>query len=282
MIRLIKVDLQRVLRDKLIWIACVIAVFFAVSTPLTYFLLFEVLGDALGDVGEMSEMLSGMGVSISAKSQFFTSFSLINNFGLIFPVLLAIVFSKDFGQGTMRNKIISGHSRNTVFFSAYTSCLITTLAVMLAQATLTMLVALIFFPFQDTPFFFTDLGYVLLSVLFECVLYAYVSAIVVAICMAVKNAGIAAVLTLAVILVAGMATSMLQMGEMLLGTMMTPTLSRVFDALQRIDVFGYSNLIGQGITYTVGEALCFGLLPLVGCASVLSLGAYVFRKSNLK
>lgn len=279
MIRLIQVDLRRVCRDKLFLIACILATVFAVSTPLLYFVLFEVMGSSLG---ETEEMLASVGVFITAKSQFFTSFSLMNNFGLIFPILLAIIFSKDFGHGTVRNKIIGGHSRTAIFLSAYFTCLIVTLVVMLAQAVLTMLVALLFFPFQDTQFFITDIGYLLLSVFFECVLYAFIAALVVTVCMTVKNAGLSAVLFLAVIMITSTVTTIVQTGTMLPSSILTPTVVRILDVLRKVDVFGYSNLIGQGVTYRLIDAFCYGTVPLVAAAALLAFGIWRFRRSDLK
>jgi hypothetical protein len=96
---LLKADFKRVFKDKLLIVMGILAVVFALITPLLYALLFS----------GANEMVAGMvGGIVSAKSNFFASFSVGNNLGLIAPVLLAIVLCKDFSFGTVRNKIIAG------------------------------------------------------------------------------------------------------------------------------------------------------------------------------
>ena len=66
---LMKVDFRRMLKDRLLIVMGILAVVFALITPLLYALLFT-------DEGMASDpMFTGM---ISAKSQFFQSFSIGN------------------------------------------------------------------------------------------------------------------------------------------------------------------------------------------------------------
>ena len=99
---LFRADLKRVLKDKLLMVMGILAVVFALITPLLYAAIFS-SGGLLDD-----PMFSSL---VSAKGQFFQSFSMTNNLGLIAPVLLAIVLCKDFSFGTVRNKIIAGKRR---------------------------------------------------------------------------------------------------------------------------------------------------------------------------
>ena len=82
MINLLKADLRRVLKDRLLIVLGIIAVGFAIVTPLLYVVLFNGVGMA------DDPMISGL---ISGKAQFFSSFSMGNNLGLIAPVLIAII-----------------------------------------------------------------------------------------------------------------------------------------------------------------------------------------------
>ena len=104
MANLLKVDFKRVLKDQLFMVICIVAGAFALITPLLYVALFGSLE------GEMEQMLSMMGITIDAKTMFFQTFSLSNNSGLAIPILLSVILTKDFSQGTVRNKIISGYS----------------------------------------------------------------------------------------------------------------------------------------------------------------------------
>ena len=116
MIDLLKTDLKRAVKDKLFIVICIIAGAFAIITPLLYKVIFVVLKFDEEAMQEL-EML-GMGI-MNAKSIFFSSFSLGNNFGLILPIFVAIILCKDFSNGTIRNKIICGKSRTSIYFSLF-------------------------------------------------------------------------------------------------------------------------------------------------------------------
>ena len=109
MLRLLKTDLLRVIKDKLFIVVCILCVGFALFTPTIYKLLELLLTEDEADIL--------FGSLFQAKDIFYASFSLTNNFGLILPILLSIIICKDFTYGTVRNKIICGHSRTNVFFS---------------------------------------------------------------------------------------------------------------------------------------------------------------------
>ena len=83
---LLKSDFKRVLKDKLLIVMGILAVAFAIITPLLYALIISGIGYSDNDMA-----MGALSVSFTAKSQFFSSFSLGNNLGLIVPVLLAIV-----------------------------------------------------------------------------------------------------------------------------------------------------------------------------------------------
>ena len=99
---LLKADFKRVLKDKLLLVMGILAVVFAAFTPLLYAVMFSSM--EMVDDPMVSSLISG-------KMQFFASFSMGNNLGLIAPVLLGIALCKDFSFGTVRNKIIAGKSR---------------------------------------------------------------------------------------------------------------------------------------------------------------------------
>ena len=147
MIDLLKTDLKRAVKDKMFIVLCIIGGAFAVITPILYKVIFVLLGI---DEEAMQEFeVLGMGFA-SAKSVFFSAFSLSNNFGLILPVLVAIILCKDFSHGTIRNKIICGKSRTSIYFSLLITCVILICSFILAHALLTLFISLIFFDYQST------------------------------------------------------------------------------------------------------------------------------------
>lgn len=280
MLKLLRVDFRRVLKDRLFMIVCIIAGAFALVTPLLYTLIYQSIGGSPEEITEAMEML---GMSINAKSMFFSSFSLGNNVGLILPVLLAIILCKDFSQGTVRNKIISGSSRTSVFFSMYTVCYCVLFGVILLHALLTLLFSLLFFPYQATPFAASDLGYFLLSLLLEVLLYAFVTALLSYLCANAKNVGIAIVLYVSIVMIMTIVTSILQVAEMVLVTEPDgQSTLKVIEFLQSINVFNFGTVIGTGTAYSIKTLLCCIFTPLVCTAGILGLGVLKFKRKDLK
>ena len=279
MLELLKVDFKRVLRDKLFLVVCILSGVFALTTPLLYLLIFKLAG--AGDLAK----LALLGVSVNGKSQFFDFFSLANNLGLIAPVLLAVALCKDFSHGTVRNKIIAGKSRSEIFLSMLTVCFAVMFGIMLAGAVLTLLVSLIFFPFQDSDFVASDVGYFLLSLLFEAVLYLFVSALVCFLCAATKNVGLVIVFYIAISMGMTFVTSILQIGELMIvsGVFKTPeAVRKIIVFLQDINVFNFAMVIGKGVEYGTLDVLCCILSPLIGGVGFTAWGIAAFNRKDLK
>lgn len=276
MINLLKADFKRVLKDKLLLVVCILAVVFAFITPLLYRLL---LGDTLADPA-----LEAMGLSIvSAKSQFFGAFSLGNNLGLVIPIFLGIILCKDFSHGTVRNKIISGKSRTSVFFSMYIVCAVAMWVVALIHAFLTLGISLIFFDYQATEFTSADLIYFFESLTFEFLVYLCVAAIVSFLCVAMKNAGLVIVVYVAIMFGLTMIAAVFQVIIAFLGMRDGDnTLIMFLEFLQRINIFNSATVIGMGTSYELKDILYLTLSPVIGIAGFLGFGTLIFGKKDLK
>ena len=281
MLKLLKVDFKRVFKDKLFLVMCILAVVFAAVTPLLYVAIFGSLGV---DTDEMSEALEAMGMAINAKSMFFQSFSLGNNLGLILPVLLSIILCKDFSHGTVRNKIIGGNSRTSIFMSMYSVCFCVLFGVMVLHALLTMLISLIFFPYQSTAFVASDIGYFLLSLLFEALLYAFVSALVSFLCACTKNMGLAIVGYVAIVMIMSVVTSILQFGALMVPVADggDSTILKAIEFLQDINVFNFATVVGVGTKYSVREILCCILSPTLSALGLTLFGIFKFKRKDIK
>ena len=157
MIDLLKTDLKRAVKDKLFLVLVIIAAAFAISTPFLY----KIMIFALELDAETQDMLEMLNIGMNAKSMFVGSFSLSNNFGFILPIFVAIILCKDFSHGTIRNKIICGKSRASVYFSMLLTCMILTIGFILFHALLTLLISLTMFDYQSTEFTANDFWYLL-------------------------------------------------------------------------------------------------------------------------
>lgn len=279
MTKLLKCDLLRVIKDRLFWVVCILAAVFALITPLLYAAIYSGI-DAVADGS--SDVLELMGLGMDGKTIFFSAFSLSNNFGLIVPVLLAIILCKDFSYGTVRNKIICGCSRVKIFASMYLTCAVFLVGTVLLNALASLGVGLIFFPYSSQGFG-AEAGYFFASLGLELLVLLFVSALVCFLCVWAKNAGLAVVLYAAAVLVFTMVTSILMVGELALGfAPENEILPKVFEFVRNVNVFGYSTVIGTGTEYSPKTALWCVLSPSVGTAALLGLGALVFGKKDIK
>lgn len=265
-------DLRRIVKDKLLLVVGIIAAVFAVITPLLYWAIFQDM-DALS-----MEML---GVGASAKNLFFTAFNIGNDLGLVAPVLIAVILFKDFSYGTIRNKIISGKSRISIFFSTYVSCLIALFAVTLFYALITLGISLMLFPYQQDPFGWKDAWYLLGSLALELNIYLFASALVTYICVSSKNIGLVLVKYLAIVMGITMVTSILQIALMVAQSEGAETATKILEFVQNINIYNYVMVIGKGTSYETKELLFMIATPLVFTSGLLLLGTSKLKKKDI-
>jgi ABC-type transport system involved in multi-copper enzyme maturation permease subunit len=271
---LLKADLKRALKDKLFLVLCILAGVFAISTPLLYKAIFSVLD--MEELFEMGELLRNQ---FTAKGMFFTSFSPSNNFGMILPILVAIILCKDFSHGTIRNKIICGKSRTKIYFSLFCTCAILMICFILAQALVTLLISLTMFEYQADPFTANDFGYLMASIAFEFVVYLFISALLTFFVVSMKNAGTAIVMYFAVNFVLLIVGSITQTALLLSDS--TSSSYEVLKFFNDANMFT-SLLIGGGASYTGKEVLTILLPNIFLIAVFVFFGWYIFRKKDLK
>ena len=276
MTRLIKADFKKFFKDKLFFVSCILAVIFAVITPLLYVLI----SSSLGDDPMAEELLSGL---VSSKGLFFSAFTVGNDFGLIVPLLIGIVMFKDFSYGTVRNKIISGHSRSSIFLSNYIVCFITLFGITLAYAFLTLGVSLPFFDYQSTPFKLADFWYAIKSLLFEMCIYLFVAAFISLLCVLMKSVGLVIVVYIAVVFGSSLISGIIQgVLFVLTGNPDFELVVNILDTILRINVFNSSSTIGTDTVYIFEDVIYYVIVPLAGALGLIGLGMLRFRRKDLK
>ena len=267
MLDLFRADLKRVLRDRLFLIVCIVAAVFAVTIPMLYW------GIAL--LGDMMEEI-GMYLKLSGRGMFFDAMLPGSNMGLVLPVFLVILLSKDFSWGTVRNKIVCGKTRGQIFLSLFLTSTVVTLGVMLAQAVLSSFIGSLIFGFQRAPFTAADVGYLALSVLFEILLYVMISALVSFLTVVSPNMGVGIVLYVAINLVCTIIGSITSAAYAF-----TREPHILVQILNKANLFT-SGIIGGGTSYTWQEVLYVLVPALLGAAGFGAWGYFVFRKKDLK
>lgn len=274
---LLKADFRRVMKDKLLLVMGILAVAFAVVTPLLYTVILAGL-----DI-DGNDMEIGMLFQFNAKSQFFAAFSLGNNLGLIVPVLIAIVLCKDFSFGTVRNKIIAGNCRRNIFLSLFISCAVVLTAVMLLHAFITLAVSRCFFDYQQTPFTFADFWYFLESLCLEILVLLFVASMLSWLCASMKNVGLVIVLYIAIAFVCILIGTILQTVITVMEFVESDeSVLSVLRFVSRINMFNVSSQIGTGTHYALKDILYIVVPSTVGIVGFLGLGFLKFRKKDLK
>lgn len=111
MLRLFKAFIFKISRDLTFRITLIIGAGIAVFMALLYALL-----DFSVDL-EGVKMLTGQGMLVNSMSP-------VQNYGIAIPVNLITFTCLEFSQGTIRNKIIAGHSKAKIYASLFLSGLI--------------------------------------------------------------------------------------------------------------------------------------------------------------
>ena len=101
---LLKADLFRVIRTKIVYISLIVAV----GLPLFMASVFLLTGMTESEGIEVTKIIYG-------NMLFTGSFSSLLSFSYIFAIFPVIVIMMDFGNGTIRNKIIHGYTRHQIF-----------------------------------------------------------------------------------------------------------------------------------------------------------------------
>ena len=264
---LLKTDLYRIVKDKLFLVLVILAVVFAFITPMANFAILIAFDE------------ENIRLASEAKSLFTSSFGVSGNFGLIAPILLTIILCKDFSHGTIRNKIISGKSRVSIFLSTFITASVIIASIMFAHALCTLGISLCFFQYQATPFTGADFGNLMLTLLFNLCTYILIAGIISFFSVAMKNAGLSVIMYLAVNFFFTIYGGILDIASL----MAIPNTStyNILEFLCISNPFA-SSIFGTATNYT-WKSFVYRLLPTVlGAGGAFGLGFLIFRKKDLK
>ncbi len=271
MVNLLKSDLKRMFKDKLFLITCIIGAGFGILTSLLYYGL-NFLVDSIEE---------GMAM-FYAKDALAASFAPLNNFGFILPIFICIILNKDFSYGTIRNKIISGHSRTNIYLSLLISTSLLMLATILGYTIINFGVSSILLDYSITTTFSKDIGYILLTILFGLIGYILFSALIVFFCTSMKNAGLAIVLYFGISFFLTIAALAFSISIPMIDEKMS-FLKDFLDVLCNLNIFYlFNNIIGYVDAYEVKEILYIVLDVVVFGGLVSMLGILLFNKKDLK
>ncbi len=263
---LLSADFYRIKKDFILLVALILAVAFALMTPVLYSLIGLAAGESFSELEEM-----GMSFSLTGKSVFVSSLSITNNFGLILPVLIGIIVCRDFSAGTVKNKIISGHTKPAVYMSHFISSVAVGTLMFIVYSLLSLALGCLILGYGE-PFDTGELLFILKTLLVGLFVFASINSLAVFFAATTRSTGFTIVLQIsAALLVATLGTLPL----------MIPALPDWFENLMRANPAYQINAIAGGIVEN--DILVISLVSsLAYIALVTVAGMLLFSKADQK
>ncbi len=261
--KLLKADFYRIIKSKLFLIVCIITAVFPVITTLLYLFVTEIM-----KVVETGTQAFNIG-SFAARDLLSDSFLMSSNMGLILPIFITIFIGMDVSNGTLRNKIIAGRSRTSIYISHLISSCTISGVLMLANV-------LIFFGFSSLIFSYghpIDQGE-LVRLLFFFITglftFFFSASISTALSLTIKHTAPAVIITV----VAGMGLSIISSV-----VHMSPDLTNKWLCL----IPSYTNNVFLASGYFPASSFAIGILSYVFFGAVITfIGLRLFNKQDIK
>ncbi len=264
--KLLKADFFRIIRSKLFMIVCILTGAFPFLTAGLYYLVIKIM--------KMPGMnTSGMQVNLlTGRAVVSDSFLLSSNMGLLLPIFITIFICADVSNGTLRNKIIAGRSRTSIYFSHLISSSVISAVLILLEVLLFFGISCLILPGHYGAAIdseeIVNLVYFFITGLFTFIFSAAIST---ALSLMMKHTAPAVIVTV----VAGMGLSLI--GQIL--HVADPALTKKWLCL--IPTYTNSGFLSSGKFETVSFLL--GILSyLVFGVLITVLGLMRFKKADLK
>lgn len=180
MLNLLKTDLKRLLKDKIILIGFLVTCALSLFTVVVFFGIEKILG------GDEESIFAGL---FTGRDTFLGSFSPSSNAGLMIPIFISVALIKDFRYGTVRNKIIAGKSRIAIFMSDYLAGIIFGLIFYITSSLISLLLGSLLLGY-GTKFNLDEFGLIMTSYGYGILNYLVFLSCAVFIAVITKNVGL--------------------------------------------------------------------------------------------
>jgi len=138
-------DLRRIFKGKGIYVLMTLGFIF----PAISALIVQLSGLAANDVAELGDLAAEV---FNPVALYAGSFNPTQNIGLILLIVVGVLISGEFTNNTIRNKIVAGHSKTSLFLSSLVTVLTYVFVVILVNSSFTYLFNSISFGFGLQPF----------------------------------------------------------------------------------------------------------------------------------
>ena len=266
MVNLMKAGFDRVLKDRLFMVMCIIGGVFAAVNPM---------------INKIFSQFDGLvAAQFSPMRTFSSALSIGTLYATVLGFLMIEILFKEFSQGTIRNQIIGGHSRSTVFAAIFAVSAIVQLGMVVLFAALRTAVAMLLLERSGETmavgYALQSVGYHLLTLLFLAALTAWLWAV----CRSMGTISLIYwMVALGTVLVLGLVAGIVAAANQ---QNLDSFWIKLLDGFMKYNPFCYTGEIGTGTSYTTREILRYVLTPVALSAVMLLHGFLCFRKRDLK
>ncbi len=263
-------DLNRVRKDRLFTWIIVLAVVFGLI-PLIAFGISCFKLDA-------TQLALRRG-SVDIKRDVLATMQMNDLLNYLAIIMVAMILHKDFGQGIIRNKLITGKSRVSVMLSMFATALIAIVSIAFTYALVMTGGNLVIRGFKDLAFSREAFWPFLRDLALSLNVFLFVAALVTYICVSSKNGGGVTMKYIATTT----AVSILVMQLAVIGTAVDggAKFHKVLEFIDHINVFGYNARIGMG-SYEKKELAYLIATPPILSGMLLTLGWLKLSKKEIK
>lgn len=260
MLSLLKADFYRMLKSKITIVSLILSIIFPIFVALLYYIISKMpMEGSPEDIEAVSKMFT-------ARSMIGSSFSFTNGIGIIIPIFGAIFVSSDLKNGTLRNKIVIGHDRKSIYLSHLITSIIYFLVIMLIYVSVMTLISCLLFGYgMDVDV--KELAFVLIIGFASYIFAATISTLF---NILIDSTSVAIILTVACCLGLSLLCAILAMIE--------------GDKYQGILYFVplFANTV-MGTTLVTSKLFIEGIISLALFSAInVALGMYIFVKKDLK
>lgn len=263
MIKLMRSSLYKLFRDKTFHIILIIGVVVSVFMPLLYL----IIDSQTGNVGSTC---NGYNLILQSASP-------VQNFGIAIPINLITFIIGEFNYGTIRNKIIAGNKKSSIYLSLFINGLIFSFILLFAYMLISSLLATAFGGFSSEPLNKEQINALLLFLINVVLVYVTLTALSVLTASTFRHIG-GSISGTVVLMTFSFVVSII----VFLSSENTPTGLLIFNPLA-LSSFVSLGLMPLEQIMKIENIMLYQVLSNLFYTSIfLVLGTYLFQKRDVK
>ena len=274
MINIIKASLYKLFKDKTFKVTLIIGICLAIVINLLYYLIFKTTNDK-----------STINI-FSGETALANSLTPTSNFGLTVPINLVVFTIGEFTCGTIRNKIIAGHKKSSIYLALVVTGFVFTLILMVSYCLLSWAIGSILGGVHASGVIGENILWV---IVFGFTAYIFIMAFSVFIGTLIRSIGGSLPIIIIFFVFLGLVPTFLNISNIIKGNLditsdLGSHIAMWVDPLFMVSL--YSNTMVNTLLSTnkiTSEIIAAGIIsPLAYAGLFTLLGTYIFAKRDVK